>query len=134
MLKGFRDFILRGNVIELAVAVVIGLAFNALVSAVVKDLLTPLIAAIFGRPDFSNLAFTINASRFAYGDVIDAVISFLVIAAVVYYLIVVPMNASASRRTRPTEVTTRSCPECLSAIPPAARRCSFCGEPVTPAV
>ena len=97
----------------------------------VKDLLTPPISAILGRPDFSNLAFTINGSRFAYGDVIDAVISFLVIAAVIYYAIVVPMNAIASRRAKPTEVTTRSCPECLGTIPAAARRCGFCGQPVT---
>jgi large conductance mechanosensitive channel len=134
VLKGFRDFVLRGNVIELAIAVVLGIAFNAVVSAVVKDLLTPLIAAIVGRPDFANLSVELNHSRFAYGDVINAIISFLLIAAAVYFLVVVPMNALAARRARPTEVATRSCPECLSAIPIAARRCSFCGEPVAQAV
>ncbi len=133
MIKGFRAFILRGNVIELAIAVVIALAFNAVISAIVKDLLTPLIAAIFGSPNFSTLTFTIHNSQFDYGDVINALISFLIIAAVIYYAIVVPMNFAAARRAKPEEVTTRECPECLSAIPKAAHRCSFCGERITPA-
>jgi large conductance mechanosensitive channel len=132
MLKGFRDFILRGNVVDLAIAVVIGIAFNAVVSAFVKDILTPLIAAIFGKPDFAALTFTINSSQFAYGDVLDAIISFLAVAAAVYFVVVVPMNKIAARRAKPGEVTTRDCPECLSTIPRAATRCSFCTEKVAP--
>lgn len=133
MFKGFREFVLRGNVVDLAVAVVIGTAFGAVVTALVKDLLTPLIAAIVGKPDFSSLSFTINNSRFLYGDVINAIISFLAIALVVYYVIVLPLNKLAERRTHPpVEVTTRECPECLSTIPKAAHRCSFCTSQVTP--
>lgn len=132
MLKGFREFILRGNVVDLAIAVVIGTAFGAVVTAIVKDLFTPLIAAIVGKPDFSTLSFTINNSRFLYGDVINAVITFLAIAAVVYYVIVVPLNKLAARRAQPSVVTTRECPECLSTIPKAAHRCSFCTVQVTP--
>ena len=117
MFKGFREFVLRGNVVDLAVAVVIGTAFGAVVTALVKDLLTPLIAAIVGKPDFSSLSFTINNSRFLYGDVLNAIISFLAIALVVYYVIVLPLNKLAERRTHPpVEVTTRECPECLSTI------------------
>ena len=134
MIKGFKAFILRGNVIELAIAVVIGLAFTAVVTAVVKDLLTPLIAAIFGEPNFGNLSFTIHNSTFAYGDVINALISFLLIAAVIYYMIVVPMNVLAARMTTPAALTTRVCPECLNDVPKAARRCGFCGQAVTPVV
>ena len=132
MLQGFRNFVLRGNVVDLAIAVVIGTAFGAVVAAIVKDLLTPLIAAIAGKPDFSTLSFTINNSTFHYGDVINAIISFLAIAAVVYYVVVVPMNRLAARRAQPTEVTTRECPECLSTIPKAAHRCSFCTSEVIP--
>lgn len=132
MLKGFRDFILRGNVIDLAIAVVIGLAFNAVVSALVKDILTPLIAAIAGKPDFGGLTFTINSSQFAYGDVLNAIISFLCVAAAVYFAVVVPMGRLAARRAQPVEVITRECPQCLSTIPRAARRCSFCTEVVAP--
>jgi large conductance mechanosensitive channel len=133
MLKGFRNFILRGNVVDLAIAVVIGTAFGAVVMALVKDLLTPLIAAIVGKPDFSSLSFTINNSRFLYGDVVNAVISFVAIALVVYYVVVVPMNRIAELRAQPAvEVTTRECPECVSSIPKAARRCSFCTAQVTP--
>lgn len=131
MFKGFREFVLRGNVIDLAIAVVIGTAFGAVVTAIVKDLFTPLIAAIVGQPDFSSLAFTVNNSRFLYGDVINALITFVAIAAVVYYVIVAPLNKLAARRAKP-EVTTRECPECLSAIPKAAHRCSFCTSVVTP--
>ena len=130
MLKGFRDFIVRGNVIELAIAVVIGIAFNTVISALVKDLLTPLIAAIVGKPDFATLTFTVNKSQFLYGDVINAALSFVLIAAVVYFAIVVPLNRMAARRAKPVEVTTRECPECLSTIPKAAQRCSACGEKV----
>lgn len=133
MFQGFRNFILRGNVVDLAVAVVIGGAFGVVVAAVVKDLITPLIAAIFGKPNFSQLTFTINHSTFLYGDVINAVISFLAIAAVVYYAIVVPMNRLNTLRAQaPADVTTHACPECLSSIPKAARRCAFCTAQVTP--
>ncbi len=136
MLSGFRQFILRGNVVDLAVAVVIGAAFTAIVTAFVKDLLTPLIAAIGGQPDFSGLFFTVNNSKFLYGDFINALVSFVIVAAVVYFLVVVPMNTLAKRFSSPAEkpVTTRQCPECLSEIPLAARRCAHCTamvEPVT---
>ena len=134
MLKGFRDFIVRGNVIDLAIAVVIGLAFNAVVTALVKDILTPLIAAIFGKPDFAGLTLTINGSHIAYGDVLNAIISFLAVAAAIYFLVVVPMNTLAARRAKPVAVTTRECPQCLSTIPMAAHRCSFCTEKVSPVI
>ncbi len=133
MLKGFRTFILRGNVVDLAIAVVLGVAFNAVISALVKDLFTPLIAAIVGQPDFSGLTFTINGSRFLYGDVLNAIIAFVTVAAVVYFVVVVPMNRLAARRAKgDVEVSTRECPECLSEIPKAARRCSFCTMEVVP--
>ncbi len=127
-MKGFRTFLLRGNVIDLAIAVVIGAAFGAVVTALVKDLITPLIAAIGGKPDFSNLSFTINNSRFLYGDFINAIIAFIIIAAVIYYLIVLPFNKFMERVTpQPKkEVPTRDCPFCLSTIPLAATRCAFC--------
>jgi len=129
MLSGFRQFILRGNVIDLAVAVVIGAAFGAVVAALVKDLLTPLIGALVGKPDFSALVFTVNGTPFLIGDFLNAVISFVLIAAAVYYAIVVPVNAINARRNRgqaPADPTTKKCPECLSEIPVAARRCAFC--------
>jgi len=127
-MKGFKQFLLRGNLVELAVAVVIGLAFKAVVDALVKDIITPLIAAIGGKPDFSQLTFTINNSKFLYGDFINAVVSFVIIAAVVYYLVVLPVNAliQLSRREPPLDPTTKKCPECLSEIPLDARRCAFC--------
>jgi large conductance mechanosensitive channel len=129
MLKGFRQFLLRGNVIDLAVAVVIGAAFGTVVSALVKDLLTPLIAAIVGKPDFSAIAFTVNGSNFLVGDFINAIVSFVLIGAAVYFFVVVPVNAFTARMRRgevPPDPTTRKCPECLSDIPIAARRCAFC--------
>ena len=129
MLSGFRQFILRGNVIDLAVAVVIGAAFGAVVAALVKDLLTPLIGALIGKPDFSALVFTVNGTPFLIGDFLNAVISFLLIAAAVYFAIVVPVNAINARRNRgeaPPDPTTKKCPQCLSEIPVAARRCAFC--------
>jgi large conductance mechanosensitive channel len=133
-MKGFRDFILRGNLVDLAVAVVIGTAFGVIVAALVKDLITPLIAAIGGKPDFSNLSFTINQSRFLYGDFINALITFLIIAAVVYFLVVKPVAALLERLMPKKEIgPTRECPECLSDIPQAARRCSFCTSQVGPA-
>jgi large conductance mechanosensitive channel len=122
MLKGFKEFIMRGNVVDLAVAVVIGAAFGAVVTSVVEDLFTPLIAAIFGKPDFSELTFTINESQFYYGNFINAVISFLTIATAIYFFVVVPLN----RIKGPPEVTTRNCPECTSEIPLAATRCPQC--------
>lgn len=127
-MKGFRAFLLRGNVVDLAIAVVIGAAFGAVVVALVKDLITPLIAAIGGKPDFANLTFTINNSTFRYGDFINAVIAFLIIAAVVYYLVVVPYTAFKDRVSPQPEkqVVTRDCPYCLSSIPRGARRCAFC--------
>ena len=133
MLKGFRQFIMRGNVIDLAVAVIIGAAFGAVITALVKDLLTPLIAAIAGKPDFSALVFTVNGSRFLIGDFINALVSFLMIATAVYFFVVAPINAITARiqRAQPAaEPTTRKCPECLSEIPYAARRCAFCASPI----
>lgn len=130
MIKGFRDFVMRGNVVDLAVAVVIGAAFGAVVSAFVEDLLTPLIAAIFGQPDFSALTFTINKSTFLYGSFINAVLSFLFIAAGVYFFVVAPMNALAARRAKQEEVTTRDCPACTSEISVAATRCPYCTSEV----
>ena len=127
MIKGFRDFILRGNVVDLAVAVVIGAAFGALITAFVADIITPLIAAIFGSHDFSALTFTINNSTFLYGAFINAVISFVLIAAAVFFFVVKPVNAMAARRAKEEPApTTRDCPECLSEIPLAARRCAYC--------
>jgi large conductance mechanosensitive channel len=129
MLAGFRAFLLRGNVIDLAVAVVIGAAFGAVVQAFVKDLLTPLIAAIGGNPDFSALTFTINNSKFLYGDFINAIIAFIIIAAVIYFLVVVPMNKISDLTRKPAAPvipTTRKCPECLSEIPIQATRCAYC--------
>jgi large conductance mechanosensitive channel len=129
MLKGFRQFLLRGNVIDLAVAVVIGGAFGAVVTALVKDLITPLIAAIAGKPDFSAISFAINGSQFPIGDFINALVSFLLIATAVYFFIVVPMNAFMARMRRgeaPPDPTTKKCAECLSDVPIGARRCAFC--------
>ena len=132
-MKGFKDFITRGNMIELAIAVVIGTAFTAVVTAVVADLITPLIAAIGGKPNFSGLYFTINHSKFLYGLFFNALISFLVIAAVVYFLVVAPMARITARFARKVEATTRDCPECLSSIPIAATRCMYCTTVVAPA-
>lgn len=129
MLKGFKDFILRGNVVDLAVAVVIGGAFGAIVTALVKDLITPLIAAFVGKPDFSALTFTLNSSKFLYGDFLNAVVAFLLVAAAIYLFIVAPMNAINARLKKPAAPaapTTRPCPECLSEIPIGARRCAHC--------
>jgi large conductance mechanosensitive channel len=129
MLKGFRQFLLRGNVIDLAVAVVIGGAFGAVVTALVKDLITPLIAAIGGKPDFSAIQFTINGSKFLIGDFINSVISFLMVGAAIYFFVVTPVNAFMARMKRgevPPDPTTKKCPECLSEIPIGAKRCAFC--------
>jgi large conductance mechanosensitive channel len=129
MLKGFRAFILRGNVVDLAVGVVIGGAFGAIVTALVKDLIAPLIAAIVGTPDFSYIAFYLGQTKFPVGDFINAVVTFLLVAAAVYFFVVVPVNALMSRVKRgetPADPTTKKCPECLSEIPLAARKCAFC--------
>lgn len=132
-MKGFRQFLMRGNVVDLAVAVVMGAAFGAVVTALVKDLITPLIAAIGGKPDFSNIKFTLNSSQFLIGDFINALVSFILIGVAVYYFIVLPMNTLVARLRRgeaPPDPTTKKCPECLSEIPIAARRCKFCTSPV----
>jgi large conductance mechanosensitive channel len=130
--KGFKAFLIRGNVVDLAVAVMVGVAFGAVVTALVKDLVTPLIAAIGGNPDFSTLYFTINNSKFLYGDFLNAAIAFLVIVTVIYFLVVVPYSALMARlRKEPSpDPMLKKCPECLSEIPIAARRCAFCGQPV----
>jgi large conductance mechanosensitive channel len=127
-MKEFRQFILRGNLVDLAVAVVIGTAFAAVVAALVADLVTPLIAAIGGNADFSALHFTINGSRFAYGHFINALLTFLTVAAVLFFLVIKPVNALMNRRRTEPEVdaTTKECPECLSQVPVGARRCAFC--------
>src|SRR5262245_34743462 len=129
MLKGFQQFVLRGNVLDLAVAVVIGGAFGTVVTALVKDLLTPLIAAIAQVPDFSQISFTINGSTFAIGDFVNAVLAFLLIALAVYLFVIVPVNALVARMNRgqaPPDPTTKQCPECLSDVPIAAKRCRAC--------
>ena len=134
ILKEFRAFILRGNLVDLAIAVVIGAAFTTVVNALVRDLITPLIAAIFGEPDFGTLSFTINGSQFAYGDFLNALLTFVIVAAVVFFLVVKPVNMlMAGMRTEPdVDSHTRGCPECLSQIPVAARRCAFCTSEVAP--
>lgn len=131
-MRGFRDFITRGNLIELAVAVVIGTAFTAIVTAIVKDLITPLVAAIGGQPNFESLTFTVHNSTFKYGDLINAVLSFLIVAAVVYFLIVAPMASLMLRIHGQKAATERDCPECLSPIPIAASRCKYCTVEVAP--
>ncbi|HEY6271089.1 MAG TPA: large conductance mechanosensitive channel protein MscL [Terriglobales bacterium] len=134
MLKGFREFIMRGNVVDLAVAVVMGAAFGALVSSLVSNIITPLIAAIFGKPDFSALSLTINGSTLAYGSFLNALISFLLIAIAVYFFIVAPMNAFkklTARGAAPADPTTKQCPECLFTIPIAAHRCAYCTSAIS---
>ena len=131
-MKDFREFLLRGNLVDLAVAVVIGTAFGALVTALVADLLTPLIAAIAGKHDFSALHFTIHKSTFLYGDFINVLIAFVTIAAVVFFVVIKPVNALMARRKTepPVDTTVRDCPYCLSEIPIAATRCAFCTQEV----
>lgn len=133
MIKGFRDFIMRGNVVDLAVAVVIGMAFGAVVASLVGDLLMPLIAAIIGEPDFSSLTFTINDAVFRYGAFLNALITFLAIAASVYFFVVAPLNRLAARRKSKEEATTKNCPSCTSEIAIAATRCPFCTSEVSAA-
>jgi len=131
VVSGFRAFLLRGNVIDVAVGIVVGAAFGTVVQAFVRDLLTPLIAAVFARPDFSNLIFTVNRSTFKYGDMINAAVSFVIVAAVVYYFVVLPYAAFRTRFGPPPEPAPKmkKCPECLSEIPADARRCAFCTIP-----
>jgi large conductance mechanosensitive channel len=128
MAAGFRQFLLRGNVVDLAVGVVVGAAFGGVVTAFTKDLLTPMIAAVAGKPDFSAIQFTVNNSKFPVGDFINAIVSFVIIAAAVYYMVVLPVNAlvSRSRKEPPADPTTKKCPECLSEIAIQAKRCAFC--------
>jgi len=131
-MKGFKQFLMRGSLIDLAVAVVIGVAFTAVVTALVKDLITPLIAAVGGKPDFSRLVFTVATSKFAYGDFINAAVSFFVIAAVVYFLVLAPVSRLLAFRQRDKEATERQCPDCLSTVPVAARRCRYCTAIINP--
>ncbi len=132
MWKGFRQFLMRGNLLELAVAVVIGTAFGAMISAFVRDLMTPLIAAIGGNPDFSSLAFTVNSSRFLYGDFLNRVLSFVRGSAAVYFAVVVPVARLTARTSAGKAPATRPCPDCLSVIPSQAKRCAHCTSEVVP--
>jgi large conductance mechanosensitive channel len=127
-MKGFRGFVLRGNVVDLAVGIVIGAAFGTVVAALVKDLVTPLVAALFGKQDFSALYFSVNNSKFLYGDFLNAVLAFLLIALVVYYFIVLPYTGFRARYAKgpAADPPTTECPECLSSIPQGARRCMYC--------
>jgi large conductance mechanosensitive channel len=134
MLKGFRDFVLRGNVVDLAVAVIIGAAFNAIVTALVGDVLNPLIAATIGKPDFSSVILNVGGGHIKVGSFLNAVVSFLIVASVVYFAIVLPLNTLQARLKKPAPdapSTLKICPECLSEIPLAARRCAYCAQPVT---
>ncbi len=130
MFKGFRDFVLRGNVVDLAVAVIIGAAFGAIVNSLVKDIITPLIAAIVGKPDFSALVLHVHGGAITYGNFLNAAISFLLIASAVYFILVLPMQYVLAKVKKPVAATTKPCPECLSEIPVAAKRCRFCAQPV----
>lgn len=133
MLKEFKQFLLRGNVVDLAVGVVMGAAFGTVVSAVVSDLLTPLVSAVAKLPDFSGLQFTVNESVFMYGHFINSLISFLLVSAAVFFFVVKPMNAlvSRARKEPPSDPTTKKCPECLSEIPLEAKRCAHCAQAVS---
>jgi large conductance mechanosensitive channel len=136
-MKGFKQFLLRGNVVDLAVGVVIGAAFGSVVSSLVKGLLTPFIAAVAKQPDFSSISFTIHGSKFLFGDFVNSVVSFIIIASAVYFAVVLPMNAliaKIQREDKPTQPSTKKCPECLSEIPIAARRCAHCSQPVPQSV
>ncbi|MDD4989045.1 MAG: large conductance mechanosensitive channel protein MscL [Candidatus Pacebacteria bacterium] len=132
IIKEFKQFLLRGNVVDLAVGVVVGAAFGTVVSALVKDILTPLISAIAKVPDFSGLEFTLNGSRFFYGDFLNALISFILVAGAIFFFVIKPMNmlVERSRRGKPVDPTTKKCSECLSEIPIEAKRCSHCAQVV----
>lgn len=129
MLSGFKKFVLRGNVVDLAVAVVLGASFGAVVTSLVTDIITPMISAIVGKPNFSDLYLTVNNNKIAYGLFLNALISFLLIAAAIYFLVVAPINAYGERKRRgetPADPTTKKCPQCVSEIPIVAKRCAFC--------
>ena len=126
MVQGFKTFIVKGNVVDLAVGIVIGASFGGVVAALVKDLITPLIAAIGGQPDFSTISFTINNSKFLIGDFVNAIIAFLINAAVIYFFVVTPMNKLLERMVKKSDPAHKKCPECLSDIPKEATRCAFC--------
>ena len=134
-MKDFKAFLLRGNLVDMAVGIVIGIAFGAVITSFVADLVTPLIAAIFGKPSFSSLTFTINNSQFNYGAFLNALLAFVLVAIVLFFLVIKPVNAlvARSRREPPADPTTRNCPECLSEIPVAATRCAFCTTELAPA-
>lgn len=133
MLKEFKQFITKGNVVDLAVGVVVGVAFGAVVTGFVKDLITPLVGAVGGKPDFSALTFTVNKSKFLYGDFLNLLISFLIIAVVIFFFVVKPLNKiqeNAARNKIPEDTTQKKCPECLSEIPKAAKKCMYCTSEV----
>ena len=132
MFKEFKQFLLRGNVVDLAVGVVVGAAFGTVVTALVSDLLTPLIAAVAKVPDFSGLVFSLNGSKLMYGHFINSLISFVLVAGAVFFFVVKPMNIliSRSRKEAPADPTTKKCKECLSEIPLEAKRCSYCAQVV----
>jgi large conductance mechanosensitive channel len=137
MLKEFRSFLMRGNVVDLAIAVVIGAAFGTVITAFVDDIVMPIIGIFGGSPDFSSNTFTINGSLFKWGDFVTKLIAFVLIAAVIFFVVVKPMMmlmARANRGDVPHDLATRACPECLSLVPIAARRCMFCAQPLPPAV
>jgi len=136
MLKEFKKFLLRGNVVDLAVGVVIGASFGTVISALVSDLLTPLIAAIVKVPDFGDLTFILNGSQFMYGHFINAIISFVLVAAAVFFFVVKPINAliAKSKKEPTVDPTVKKCPECLSEIPVGAKRCMYCSQIVTPPI
>lgn len=131
-MSGFKQFLLRGNVVDMAVGIVVGAAFGTVVTSFVKDLLTPLIAAIFRQPDFSAISFQINGSKFMIGSFANSVVSFVIIAAAVYYAVVLPINTlvARAREQPPADPTTKRCPECISEIPIQAKRCAFCTSPL----
>lgn len=136
-MKGFRQFLLRGNVVDMAVGVVVGAAFGTVVTSLVKDLLTPFLAAVVRKPDFSAFSFTIHGGKFLYGDFINSIVSFVIIAAAVYFAVVLPVNAlmaKIQREDKPTQPSTKKCPQCLSEIPIDARRCAHCTQPVEQSV
>lgn len=129
MIKGFKEFILRGNVVDMAVGIIIGASFGTVITGLVKDLLTPFIAAIVKAPDFSNLSFTLNGSRFLYGDFINDLVAFIIVAGTVYFFVVVPINMLLEKMKKnppPVDSATKKCPECLNDIPIGAKRCGFC--------
>jgi large conductance mechanosensitive channel len=132
ILRDFKNFIVRGSVVDLAVGIMIGAAFNTVISSLVKDFMTPLVAAIFSQPNFSNLSFTIHGSSFAYGDFLNNLISFLIDAVTIYFFVVLPINRMNARihKGPPPAATTKQCPECLSSIPVGATRCAYCTIPL----